>query len=227
MMPQEERVDAMVRSGAITAAEGERLLVALRTRRRELPGPRVLVSPMEYLSTRMMAILTVIGAILGIIVEHLGIRFDGALDVHPSPIAPTFGLALFDIVNAMLVPAVFCWSASWLLARQGRFVDFVLAIGVARLPLVVIGLLAAWALPPWEDLSRQTLTSAPGGKVVIMSVLATPLYVWFITLLYRGFRTSSGLIGRRSVFAFVIAFVGAELMSKFALMIGYVLLAGG
>jgi hypothetical protein len=225
MMPQDDRVHAMVRSGRITAAEGERLLSALHTRRRELPGPRVLISPMEYLSTPTMATVTVIGMILGITVEYLGVRFDGAVDVHPSPLTPTFALALFDTVNVLLVPAVFCWSASWLLARQGRFVDFVLAIGVARLPLVVIGLLAAWALPPWDVLSRQTLTSAPGGKVLIMSVLATPLYIWFITLLYQGFRSSSGLTGRRSAFGFVAALLGAEVASKVLLAFGQVLAA--
>ena len=223
MMPQEERVHAMVRSGTITAAEGDRLLTALRTRRRDVPGPRVLISPMEYLPTRTLAILTLVGVVAGIAIASFAIRFDGALDVHPAPIAPTLALALFDSVNVVLVPALFFWSASWLLGRQGRFVDFVLGIGVARLPLVVVGALAAWALPPWEELSRQTLTSAPGGKVMIMSVLATPLYIWFITLLYQGFRTSSGLTGRRSALGFAGALLGAEVASKVLLAFGQVL----
>ena len=176
MTPHEERVHAMVRSGSITPAEGERLLDALRVRRRDLPGPRVLISPMDYLPGRTLAILAGIGIAAGIIVERFGLRFDGALDVHPAPVTPTFALALFDAANAVLVLTVFFWSASWLLARQGRFVDFLLSVGVARLPLVVVGMLGAWALPPWEELSRQTLTSAPSGRVAIMSVRSSRMY---------------------------------------------------
>ena len=74
----EQRVLAMVRAGAITQAEGDRLIDALQAQ----PGParwKMLFNPFDQLSTQALWALATSVTLASFAVASLGVRFDGTL----------------------------------------------------------------------------------------------------------------------------------------------------
>lgn len=87
--------------------------------------------------------------------------------------------------------------------RQGRFIDHFAAVGIARLPLIIMG--AIGALIPIAAWAESVLIA-----------LALPALVWYFALLYNGFRRAVGGQGPRVVAAFITGIVIAEVLSKIA-----------
>lgn len=224
MMPQEEHVAAMVRAGTISEAEGQRLLGALRSRRRDLPGIQALYRPMDYLSTRGMWIAAIAITAATLLVARLGIRFDGALDLHQVIGTPRWSTALLDVANDILVTGGVLWLAGLAMTRGVRVVDVVLAVAIARVAMV-FGAIAAWLVLPDPRVVREALMAsltknAPmDPSLMFASLLLPPFFIWYLVLLYQGFRTSTGLQGPRAGVAFAIGIVAAEAVTKVVLML--------
>jgi hypothetical protein len=215
MKSAEERVTAMVHEGKITAAEGERLLAAMRERR---PTWRLLLNPFERLPAGRGLLLAGIITVCGIVVSLFGVRFDGALDVHVTGRRWSVPLALLDHGNAIASMTLALWAASLLLAKQGRLVDFLISVGVARAPLVAAGALMFAVMPPPSELAQRIMAN-PSDPILFLALLALPGVIWFFVLLYHGFKTASGLSGGKSASGFIGAVVVAEIVSKLVVQV--------
>jgi hypothetical protein len=214
--PHEQQVLDMVRAGTITDVEGQKLIDALRGK----PAVwELLFNPFDHLPTKWMWTAGAVIVLAGVVVSLLGIRFDGALDLHQVEIPSTPGLAVFDMANAVLTTATVMWLASLLVARQGRLVDFGLSVAIARFPLVAAGALLHFTLPsPTELIARVTANPPDLGLILLTVGVSLPPLVWFIALLFRGFKTSSGLKGPKVGVAFTIALLASEVVSKLILV---------
>jgi hypothetical protein len=217
--PNEDRVLSMVRAGTITEAEGLRLIDSLEGRRASW---RMLFNPFDRVSTKTLSILAVLVTIAGVFVSRQGVRFDGSLDLHQASDLPTWSDTLLDGVSAILVTAIVLWLTSLLVARQGRIIDFLSSVAVARLPNVFIGALLPWILPPPKEILDQATAGIVNPSIVLVSIgILLPGFVWFIALLCNAFRTSSGLKGLRLGIAFTVALIASEIISKaFFFLIG-------
>lgn len=210
-LPQ-QRVLGMVRSGAITEIDGQKLLDALQLRPARW---RMFFNPFDQLSTEMLWIVGLSVTIGGLAISQLGIRFDGTLDLHQHLGATPWRIALLDGVSAIVVTSFVLWIASLVVAKQGRLIDFVLSVAVARFPNVAMGALLPWILPPPDVmLARVTAGIIDPGVIVVSLAVLTPGFIWFITLLCTAFKTSSGLKGLRLGIAFTIALIVSEILSK-------------
>ncbi len=223
-MAPEQRVLAMVQAGRITEEEAARLLAALRAHRRELPGWRVLITPMEFLSTRAAWTVATIATVASVLVARLGVRFDGALDLHRVSGAPPWSLVMVDAVNGILLTAVVLWLAILAVARSVRLIDFVLAVALARVAMVVGGIVAWIAMPRPDEIQAamvRALTNASQVELryALPGMLVAPFFVWFVVLLYQGFRTASGLQSFRAGVSFTVGIIAAEILSKLALIV--------
>src|SRR5690606_16854932 len=144
-------------------------------------------------------------------------RFDGAFDMHRVAGVPSWRTALVDQAVAVPVTACIQWITSLVVRRQGRLQDFVVAVAVSRLPLVLVALWALVVLPPPAELMRQATSGQVSIRVMIGAVSSLPFTVWKFVWLYRGFAMSAGMRGPRAGIAFVVAVVVAEVLSKVAL----------
>ena len=221
MTSQEERVVAMVRDGAITEEDAHRLIGALRTRPR-LWAIHMAYKPMELLSTRTARIAAIIITALSILVARPGVRFDGALDLHRVVGPLRWNLVLLDAANAVLLTATVLWLAGRLAARGVRWIDFVLAVAIARAPQVVAGVATYLIMPDprmMQEAVVATLTrNAPlPASLYVSGILLPPFLIWFVVLLYQGFRTSSGLHGARAGVTFTLGIIAAEIVTKIVL----------
>jgi hypothetical protein len=173
---------------------------------------RFLVAPYELLASRRAATGVAIGVAacsvaLAIAAE---VHFDGALDVHRvkgllGPMTLTADLAISWVLVASIL-----WIASLMADRSaGRedarpsLRDFLVAVGVARLPTLLIALCIA-VLPEPQMLVESLLRGA----------ILLPLFAWYVGLLYTGFGHASGLRGQSALIPFLAGLVTAEAISK-------------
>lgn len=218
MTAERERILESVARGELSPDQADALLKSLSSPR--APRWKWLFSPLELVSTRAALIASSLVAVGALVLSRFSIHLDGALDTHlgSGPVPPAIA-ALELIVSWPLVALVF-WATSRLIAKQGRYVDFLNAVGLARVPLIV----SAVALVFFADVMPRTPEQAlEQGRlvysVVFGLVFAVPLMIWFITLLVMGFREASGLRGIRLALSFLAALIAAEVLSKVVLAV--------
>jgi len=204
----------MLSSGRISSDEADRLLRAL-ARRHSLWA--WLFRPLEQLETRFAVLAAFVTALLQLAVALLlHVRFDGALDSHVTGARVAFTPAILDLAVAWPLTALVFFAVSRLFARQGRFVDLLAGVGIARLPLVAAGVITGSFRGVFLDAASGTV----GPALVAVSLALVPLVVWFVALLVMGLRAASGLRAGKLALASVTAIVVAEVISKVLLGLG-------
>jgi hypothetical protein len=217
MTTPSERVRGLVQKGSLPADDAGELLAAVGV---SAPPSRaqLLIDPLERFDAARLCLAGLGGALAGVAVSRLGVRFDGFLDLHHTGSRFRLAVSLLDAVSAWLPAALVFWVVSLVAARQGRFVDFLALIGVARLPLVAFAVpiaLVSKVAPVPVPAPGQVPALGIGVIVIVTCALAS--LGWVLTLAYRGFGTASGLRGPRRVVAFVTAVVLSEAASKLVL----------
>ena len=211
METSKEKVLELVATGKISAAEGSELLGALVK-----PGPSIwsrLGNPFERLNGMATWSLTVVAVLIGFLLFKWNVRFDGALDVHSTHNGLP-EVALWDQIVAWPLTALVFWLTSRAVGQKGRVSDFLGAVGVARIPLVLIGILIGGLGP-----RARIDTSSPSIGAVALVLGVLPLVAWAVVLLLNGFRNASGLREGKSTRVFFVALVVAEILSKVVLHI--------
>lgn len=221
MTTAREQVLELVSSGKISAAEGDELLKALPTERRS--SWKVLINPFDRLNAGWAFGLSVVGATVGLMLSRWNIRFDGALDVHVAPHAVAWREALVDQVVAWPLTAFVLWSISLAFARQGRLVDFLGNVGTARLPLLLVGVVAG-AMRGQLPTAPSDMGVPPSIMMLFLVAATVPAVVLAVAMLFQGYRTASGLSGVKCALSFTAAVIAAEVLSKVAL--GFINLFG-
>lgn len=214
MSGTDARVQSLVDEGRITVAEGERLRRALRGHSRWSTWVR---NPVEYLPTTWAWMLAVLLVAASVAASQLGVRFDGAIDVHRVSGSPAWRTAVIDQVVAVAFTALVFWLASLTTWRRGRWQDFALATAVARLPALLLflwSLMVVPEVPRPEEILRIAQSGEVPTRLLISNVGSFPLLAWMIFWLYRGFAFSAGVQGAVAGVIFVLALVAAEVSSK-------------
>ncbi len=211
MSTEQKRILEMVAEGKITPAEADQLLGAVRR-----PRPALwewMFTPFELLTTRNALLVSGAVALLQLVISRFGVRFDGALDSHVGSQAVPWWVALIDLGVAWPLTALLFWGVFRIVARQGRFVDALAAVGIARLPLLASGALSA----AFKHLFLGATAGQISPGLVILSLLLIPFVVWLFVLLVTGMRSISGLRGVKLAFTFFGAVVLAEVVTKLVL----------
>lgn len=213
MSGTDARLRSLVDEGRITPEEGERLQRALRGNARRWT---IALNPIEYLRPPMAVALALVVVIASLGVSQLGIRFDGAIDVHrASP--PGWRTAFIDQVVGVVFTSIVFWLASLVVWRRGRWQDFAIATAIARVPAL---LLCAWSflavptVPGPDEIARIAQSGEVPLRLLISNVGSMPLLAWMMFWLYRGFAFSAGVRGAAAGVVFVLALVVAEVASK-------------
>jgi hypothetical protein len=211
MSSPEERIREIARAQSIDAAEAERLLAAVR------PAPVKpglgLRNPFDRWSGEITSLVGLVVAAAGIATSRLGVRYDGALDLHVVRGSVPIATALVDQLVAVLVTALVLWGAARLVSRA-RFVDVLGAVGLARTPSVLIAVPLALLVPHMPPDPTK-----PTPVVLLIALVGLVGIVLQITLLVLGFRTATGTRGSRLAASVVAGLVAAELVTKVVLFL--------
>jgi hypothetical protein len=204
-MKPDERVRRLVQSGAVDAAEGERLLAAI-AREPARGGWWLLLDPFERFGGGVAAAVGLAIAIASLFASLLNLHFDGFLDAHVSP--NTFAAAAREQVAAWLIPALCFWGYARAMSPGVRLIDFFGMVGLARAPLLVTSVPIALLMRDVTHVGERS------PRMLAVYLFALVSLGWTLTLLYRGFRNASGLAGVKLVAGFVGTAFAAEVLSK-------------
>jgi hypothetical protein len=181
----EERIRDLVRSRAVEEADAARLLEAVRPASdRHLRRSR---NPYERWSGERTSLAGVVIALAAFATSRMGIRYDGALDLHVVGEAIPLTTAIVDQLVAFPFTAAVLWAAARLLSRGARFVDILGLVGTARLPAVMAAVPIALLVP---HISKDP--AAPNAALFAVIALALVAIGSQITLLVVGFRATTG-----------------------------------
>jgi hypothetical protein len=118
-----DRISHLVSTGKISAAEGERLQLALMAAPRKQSGWRLLFNPFDRFGGERAAVAGVVVSAASLALGRFGAHFDGFLDVHAAArggLAATFGTSLREQAVAWLVPSLLFWIYARVMAKQDQ-----------------------------------------------------------------------------------------------------------
>jgi hypothetical protein len=204
MSSPEDRIRDLARKSAIDEAEAARLLAAVRPRSDVATASRW--DPFERWSGERTALMGVAIALAAVAMSRLGVRTDGALDVHRAHDV-SLVTAFLDQVAAFPLAAAAQWAVARAFTANVRFIDVLGAVGLARLPAIlmmpVVGLLAPAPLPP-----------ALGARLLVVALVSLAGIGFHIYGLVLGFRTATGFRGGKLTLTFLGALFVSEVASK-------------
>jgi len=214
------RILGLLAAGRLSPEEANRLL-ASREQPRRPPWWQMLADPFGHLPlgvTLAVGALTVLASLA--VATGLGLRFDGALDVHVASGPVGWSLALLDQGGALLTLTGLLWLAARIAGKPGRPIDLLAAVGVSRLALLLSGLVFASLMPPELAVAgtpREAMSLVFDPWVIVAALAGIPFVGAFFVWLTLGFRTATGLRGGRLAAALLGALLAAEVLSKLVL----------
>lgn len=211
MSSPEERIREIARARSIDAAEAERLLAAVRP---AAPAPApAFRNPFARWSGEITSLAGLAVAAAGVATSRLGVRYNGALDLHFGRGAVPITTALIDELVALPVTALVLWTGARLVSRA-RLVDVLGAVGLSRAPAVAVAAPLALLVPymPADPTKPNVVVLA----VTLVSLVGVALQ---IVLLVLGFRTATGTRGTRLAASLVGGLVAAEVATKLVLLL--------
>lgn len=134
MTTSQEKVLQMVASGELTADQADSLLRAMP---REPSRLRMLLHPLDAMTTGQALLLGAIAGAAGIALGAAGVQFDGALDLHLTPHVPSLGVRALQLAVAWPLTALVFWCGTRVFRKPARAIDFLAAVGVTRVPYVL------------------------------------------------------------------------------------------
>lgn len=208
--PEEARILDMLASKKISAREADELLSALRRPTRILSW---FYHPHATLNTKWSLMASLVAAAVAMGLSRVGIVFDGVLDLHRISEPHSWFLTVLETLVAWPMFALCLMFAAKTLGSRGRFVDFFVTVGVARLPLVLGGVLLAFFV---EDMPNdpEVVRELPMGIVILLSSIMIPVLFGFVMWLWQGFALASGRRDGKAVAVFVVTIVVSEIASK-------------
>jgi len=189
---------------------------------------KLLFNPFEKYDGRPILALglvaTLIGSFLGLIFNA---RFDGVIDMHFAPkvaFAEPFTDNVFNI--AILFFVLYAIGRS--INNKTRPIDILGIVMLARLPFYLDTLtnINGYMYKFGEKVMKMgdNPMSIDPTEILIpasLALITLPLLVWYIALLYNGFKTATNLKTPQHKAWFAIAIVIAEILSKILFFILY------
>ncbi|MCB9589407.1 MAG: hypothetical protein H6718_28595 [Polyangiaceae bacterium] len=206
MSTPQQRVLEMMASGQVSREEAESLLGALERPARK---QRWYLDPVGALSTSGAASLALAVTLLQLIAFTVGVRFDGAMDVHVSGRSVSFATGLIDWAVSVPPTILVGYAFARSLRSQARFLDVALAVVSTRWLLMIV---AAFALAIPTDLN-------PFNPLLLAVAIAMlPVLALYFVNLFKSYRTATGLQGGKLWLAYFVTLLLPEVVSKLALV---------
>jgi hypothetical protein len=185
---------------------------------------KVLVfNPFEKYSEKSLLLVGILVTVIAsLLAFSVNTRFDGVFDMHISNNI-TWSQGFIDNAINIASLSAFLFLAALIINAKTRFIDILVVAIIARIPIYLSLLINIGGKV--EDLSQEVLlavsnqdfTAISGSSIAILllvGIVSIALLVWFVVLLFRGFKVASNAKGKLAVFMFIVAILLAEIISK-------------
>ncbi len=156
-------------------------------------------------------IIVLISALLA---SYGNLAFDGAIDAHfGETVTVTQSLKFTAIALFSLVLSMYVFGL--LISKNFRFVDILGTMTLARAPYLILAVLSPLAtFPSTEQMLKNPMIILNYPSVLVIGLIAVPIVIWSITLMYNGLRVSTGAKGSKLTLGFIGGIIVAEIISK-------------
>jgi hypothetical protein len=182
---------------------------------------KTLLNPVEvYPETKLLIAGTAALAAGSTAAYFAGGRFDGVIDFHLVPNVSWQVPFLDNIINTVSL-LIFLYIAGYIINKRTRIIDILTTSLIARVPFYILPLaggsnvmrgLEAKSNPANPDFLN--FTTQETLVISAFAIFAIATLVWFIILLYNGFKTAANAKTLTHKFYFAIAVLLAEVLSS-------------
>jgi hypothetical protein len=188
-----------------------------------------LFNPFRFIAglTALLLGLSIV-LISGFVGSFSNTHFDGVLDAHTGFQAPLWCFFAEGLINwvCMVVPLFFF---GLIVSRSSfRMIDVLGTQALARWPYLIT---AAVMLPDANQrvvayIMSKLTQNAPTAAIscidvfifVFAMIAAILMLIWMVALMYRAYAVSCNIKGAGAVITFIVSLIGAEVLSKFAIL---------
>ncbi|KIA87532.1 hypothetical protein [Flavobacterium sp. AED] len=187
----------------------------------------LLFNPFEKYSERILIIVglafTVIGGYLGFVFNA---RFDGVIDLHFVEKVSLYQPILEIGIN-ILCTTVLLFIVGKIINPKTRIIDIFLTSMIARIPYYIVTFFNAnnkaytisqGILNLVKSNKTNPLSSTDIFYLLLMSFAIIASLIWFIALLFNGFKTAVNAKETKHILLFIAAIVAAEIISKIVII---------
>jgi hypothetical protein len=184
----------------------------------------LLFKPFEKYSEKTLLSVGVIFTLIGSFAAYtFNVRFDGVFDVHIISNTLFYQALLDNLVNLFCL-IIFLYLSTKYINRKTRLIDIITTSMVARVPFYLLPFLNINGVieKASEDIIQfanpELISQISSSNLLIITVFGviTILFlVWYISLLFNGFKVASNAKGKISIILFILSLLFAEILSKF------------
>ncbi|WP_321493621.1 DUF3887 domain-containing protein [uncultured Desulfobacter sp.] len=182
---------------------------------------RWLLNPFYYVAGGKALTLGVVIMVATGSLAFLGrVRFDGILDFHLGPPAPSLGINISEIMVSWLFMSFFLLILGKIFSKSRvRSIDVFGTQALARSPLFLVSLIAL--LPGAGRFARNNLADPAVWRVfsfdmaafIFLTLFGIMMIIWMVLLMYRSFSVSCNVSGKSAKLLFVASLIIGELLS--------------
>src|SRR5690625_1828664 len=183
----------------------------------------ILFRPFERYSEKTLVIVgvafTLIGSLLGAAFQG---RFDGVLDMHFVPSTSFYQVLIDNAINIFCLVLFLFLSAKYI-NNKTRLIDILTAAMVARIPyyFMVFGNINNTMSKAREEIMQlvnpemiEQVGTSSLLLVIGFGLISIVFLIWYIALLYNGFKVASNAKGNTPIALFILSILLAEVLSK-------------
>jgi len=182
---------------------------------------KIIINPFEKFTEVQLftlgLILTIGGSLLGYLFNS---RFDGVLDLHVTPIVTLAQPFIDNTINTVSL-FLLLFILGFIINKKTRLIDVFNTVLIARSPfyLLTLGNIGGFMNSLETKINPENPLDVHFSAVDILvlgvfSMFAVGFLVWFVALLYNGFKTATNLKDTPHKIAFAFAIILAEILSK-------------
>ncbi|NQY28348.1 MAG: hypothetical protein HRT69_02645 [Flavobacteriaceae bacterium] len=183
----------------------------------------LLFKPFERYSEQKLLITGVIATLIGALVTNLlNCKFIGVLKMTFIE-GTSIGQSILDNIIILSCLILFLFLAGKYIYKKTRLIDIIVTALVAFIPLY---LLPVFNINDTIKIATENILKYASSELanqiplenltplVIFGFFTLAILVWFITLLYNGFKTASNAKGTKAMVVFGIALILADTTSR-------------
>lgn len=184
----------------------------------------LLFKPFEKYSEKTLLLAGIIFTLIGSFVSYtFNIRFDGVFDIHIES-NDLFYQALLDNLINIFCLILFLYISTKYINKKTRLIDILTTSMVARVPLYLLpffninGMISKASEEIIQFANPELISQISFSNlfiIVVFGIIAILFLVWYISLLFNGFKVASNAKGKVPIILFSISLLLAEVLSKF------------
>lgn len=186
----------------------------------------ILFNPFKKYQENTLLIVGVLATLIGSLLAYFFyVRFDGAIDLHFTSEINLWQPFIDNFINIASVFIVLFLLSKYQ-NKKTRAVDILNAVLISRIPYYLLPLLninntISGATEQMMTIAGDTINinieAIPMNALIIISLFALISFlalVWFIILLFNGYKIASNAKGNKQILFFALALILGEIITK-------------